>query len=65
MSLRQQTRQPSLFRGLMLSLKKPHQKNYQEARFLLSSRLIRKSSSPRIQKMKLKHSVLLTKASLR
>ena len=49
----------------MLSLKKPHQKNYQEARFLLSSRLIRKSSSPRIQKMKLKHSVLLTKASLR
>lgn len=48
----------------MLGLKKPHHKNYQEARFLLSSRLIRNSSSPRIQKMKLKHYVLLTKASL-
>lgn len=45
-------------------LKKPHEKNHQEARFLRSSRLIRNSGSPRIQKMKLKHSVLLTKASL-
>lgn len=64
MSFRQKIQRLSLFRGLMLGLKKPHHKNYQEARFLLSSRLIRNSSSPRIQKMKLKHYVLLTKASL-
>lgn len=54
-SLMLQTLWSSLFRVLILGLEKPQQKNHQQVSFPLSSRLIRKSSSPQVQEMKQKH----------
>ena len=45
-------------------LEKPQRKSHQEVSFPLSSRLIRKGSSPRVREVKQKHYMLLTGASL-